>query len=666
MRLFIAEKPSLARAIAGVIGEKQKKQGYIECKDDNIVTWCFGHLLEQAEPHEYDPKYKKWRADTLPIIPNEWKVFPKKDKGVKEQINLIKRLCDRADSLVNAGDPDREGQLLVDEVLEFLGVRKKCDRIWLASLDDKSVKKALGSIFDNGKCRNLRDAALARSRADWLIGMNLTRAFTLGGDSLVSVGRVQTPTLSLVVKRDREIENFVPKDYFIPTVFVKHKNGEFKSSWLPKEDAPGLDENGLLIDRKVAGDLIQKVKDASGNVVQVSNKEKSKAPPLPHNLSSLQKTASDKLGFKADETLRIAQGLYEKQLTSYPRTDCRYLPEEQFGEAGGILSALSRANVFGAQGANPDLKSLAWNTKKITAHHAIIPTGEMFDMSDKDRRIYDLIALAYIQQFYPNQKYITQNIIMNISEEDWKATGQKIIDPGWTTLTRREKEEPSLPEVQKGDGVKCIDTEIKEKKTQPPARFTDGSLIEAMGNIHKFVEDQRVKKKLKENAGIGTEATRAGIIETLVKREYLSRQGKKVISTDFGREIVDQLPAFLKDPGTTALWEDKLEDILNGSIGLKEFMDDQTNVLPKMVDVALKTQIGGGHNGHGNSYKCPLCEQPLKRMQSKKNKKIHFWVCQSRTEGHIFSDENGKPGKSFDEINKEKRKPTRILSATPS
>ena len=674
MRLFIAEKPSLGKAIAEGIGTVRASRTHIECKGGAIVTWCFGHLLEQAEPEDYSPIYKKWRADDLPIIPERWKLIPKKTS--LDQFKAIKELLQKASEVVNAGDPDREGQLLVDELLEYVGNKKPVRRIWLASLDEKSVAKALANLRDNQDYQNLKNSALTRQRADWLVGMNLTRAMTLaaqqqGVKGVISAGRVQTPTLALVVDRDREIEKFVPRDFYVPIITVAHAKGTFTATWQPGEDSPGLDPDGRLLDRNVADAVARKAKGQSGNLSQVQYQEKRKAPPLPYNLAKLTKAASSKYGFSAADTLEYAQALYESKLTTYPRSDCQYLPDEQFSDAAEILRGLASSGVPGAQKANPSIRTGAWSTAKVTAHHAIIPTGKPLErgveafcakyadqpnkarnIANGMRKLYSLICESYIRQFYPDMRYVSQQAMVDLAGEKWKATGQQIIDPGWTVLGGHqeddEEQDPGgLPlGMKQGDGVRCQDVQVRADKTKPPPRFTDGSLVEAMANIHKFVTNPEIKKRLKETSGIGTDATRGNIIETLFTRTYLERKGKQIISTKLGREVVDRIPQNLRDPGTTALWEDALAMIAEGKVTAATFMGKQTEQLPRMVKAALEAKFSDALAGP--VHPCPACSKPLRRFQSRTRKGSYFWAC-SEKDHPLLMDEKGKPGAPFGE-----------------
>lgn len=662
MRLFIAEKPSLARAIADGLGNGRKDNGCIHCGNDT-VTWCFGHLLEPCYPEDYKPEYASWRREHLPIIPQAWRSKAKPKAAA--QLKIIGKLLKEATSVVNAGDPDREGQLLVDEVLEHFSYKGPVSRIWLASLDERSVQKALNGITDNTKHAPLRDAARARSQADWLIGMNATRAMTImgretgRGGEVLSLGRVQTPTLALVVARDREIASFVSSDYFVLRAYLtpqaNRAGGEFAAMFVPGEtqaglDAPGFDAGGRLTDAAVANSLAESAKGADGVITESVRENKSKAAPLPHCLSSLQKEASAKCSMTAKQVLDTAQSLYEKKLTTYPRTDCRYLPEEQFDAAGRILAAI--ATVPGmehmAGKADAKLKSSVWNTKKITAHHAIIPTGETpGSLTNTERALYSLIVSAYCLQFYPVMRYEAQKITLSIGDTRWEARGRLILEAGWSVIasdnddsgTQDGEQEQALPLVEKGDTVHCRDVRTLKKKTSPPSRFTEGTLIEAMANVHRFVADAAAKSVLKENEGIGTEATRAGVIETLKQRQYLIADKKAIVSTQLGQDIIDLTPAALKDPVTTASWENRLEAIAQGKETLAGFMAEQTKILPDLLVLILGS-------GSQPAHSCPDCGTAVYRRKGKKAG-TWFWGCSAFPACKTtMPDDNGQPGKA--------------------
>lgn len=654
-RVFIAEKPSLARAIAAGLGNPKKEDGYIQCGQNDVVTWCFGHLLELAEPGEYDEKFKRWAADTLPIIPSEFRKIAKADKGVSAQISIIKKLLKGASSAVNAGDPDREGQLLVDEVLELLGWSGPTSRIWLAATDPQSVKKALANLKDNAEFRPLRDAAETRSRADWLVGLNLTRACTIaarksGAEGVYSVGRVQTPTLALIVRRDAEIESFKPRDFYVPTLTAKHRAGDFTATWQAPDDAAGLDPEGRLVDRAAADAVAARCAAGPATVASYSSKAGSAAAPLPYSLSALQKAAGGRYKMTAAGVLKAAQSLYEKGVTSYPRSDCRYLPEEQHGQAGDILQAAALV-VPGAHKADSAAKHSTWNTKKVTAHHAIIPTGRAAaSLSDDERQVYALIAASYVRLFLPAQQYEQRQAVLAIGEDEFRATARVVTAAGWTDLGGEESdddededEEPaaSLPPLTEGEALEVAGVAAVARQTKAPARWTDGSLISAMSSIHRFVGDSKAKARLRETSGIGTEATRANILETLVGRAYVARKKGQLVSTAKGRDLVAKVPAALSDPATTAVWEDALASIESGKMDMETFLGHQTGVLPKMVQRALAATFDAGPIANP----CPTCKGPLRRLKGKSSGK-HFWACQDRSHP-LLSDAKGKPGQPF-------------------
>ena len=652
MRLFIAEKPSLGRAIAAELGVTQNNPTFQICGSDT-VTWCFGHILEQYDPQDYDDNLRIWRRRDLPIIPKEWKLRPK--ESALTQLQVINHLLSEAEMVVHAGDPDREGQLLVDEVLEHFHYTGPVQRIWLASLDSLSVQKALATLKDNRDYADLRDAARARSQADWRIGMNASRAMTIFGretghnDGVLSLGRVQTPTLALVVQRDREIKAFVSVDYLILQASLQNDAGSFSATFKPSDTQTGLDSEGRLVDASIAQGIVDSVRGQTGIITSVTREKKKKPVPLPHCLSSLQKAASSKFGMTAQQVLDTAQSLYEKKLTTYPRTDCRYLPEEQFGDAARLITALSGVSGLEAVTAKADsaLRGPVWDTKKITAHHAIIPTGEEpRSLTAQETNLYLMIAVQYFLQFYPPMSYEAQKIVVSINDTTWEARGRLILEPGWTGVAAEEDEdakkkepEQSLPPVSSDTPVTCTDVDALKKKTTPPSKFSEGSLIEAMANIHRFVSDASAKATLKENEGLGTEATRASIIETLKGRKYIEPSGKSLVSTPLGQSLIDMTPDVLKDPVMTAQWEQRLEQIARDELTLDAFMQDQITILPTLLNSVLSLPV----TLLPTACPCPKCGRAMRKRPDKKYGGF-FWAC-SDPDCHTFlPDNNGKPG----------------------
>ncbi|OTP93878.1 DNA topoisomerase III [Gilliamella apicola] len=612
VRLFIAEKPSLARAIADVLPKPhQKGNGFIRASNGDVVSWCIGHLLEQATPEVYDERFKKWSLDDLPIVPEKWILIPK--GNTEKQLNILVDLIKSADLIVHAGDPDREGQLLVDEVLNYCQLapekRKTIQRCLISDLNASAVQKSLEQLRSNQDYVPLSTSALARARADWLYGMNMSRVCTLVGQrngyrGVLSIGRVQTPILGLVVRRDLEIAQFVPKPFYEVFAILQTKNNEtFKAKWQPSEACePYQDEEGRVLVKALAENVCQRIKNKSGIIDKVSNKKKELAPPMPFNLSSLQIEMAKKNGLSAQEVLDICQSLYEKhKLITYPRSDCRFLPEEHLKQINGIKSAIeNNCPVLQTAIDNADfsLRSKAWNDKKVEAHHAIIPTlrkAKMDSLSDNERAVYQVVATQYLAQFYPAYKYSELQIDVEIQGGKFISKTNQMFDEGWKVLFRN-KNNPIDNDaddnnnglltklIKKGESVQCIDTELLGKETQPPRPFTDATLLAALTGIARFVKDPEIKKILRETDGLGTEATRAGIIELLFKRQFLIRQGKSIRSTQIGQNLILSLPDIMSMPDMTAHWELQLDEISKKSFSYQQFMYQLNSSLSNLID----------------------------------------------------------------------------------
>ncbi|MBK1674725.1 DNA topoisomerase III [Ectothiorhodospira shaposhnikovii] len=655
-RLWLCEKPSQGRDIARVLGATRKGDGCLQGQTDT-VTWCFGHLLEMASPDQYGDAYKRWSLDALPILPEQWRQEVK--ASARKQFKVIRQLLGQATEVVIATDADREGEMIAREVLDACRYQGPVRRLWLSALDETSIRKALANLLPGDKTYPLYLAGLGRARADWLVGMNLTRAYTLlgrqaGHEGVLSVGRVQTPTLRLVVDRDRDIEAFVPKPFWEVVAQVGHPNGGFVVRWVPPETV--ADAEGRCVSESTARQVAQRLSGAVAAVVSVETERVREAAPLPLDLGTLQQEASRRWGMGAQEVLDCAQALYEKhKATTYPRTDCPYLPTSQLSEVAQVMAALVRSDPgIGnlVQGADPTLQSKAWNDTRITAHHAIIPTTapcRVDAMSDSERLIYDLIRRRYLAQFYPRHEFDRTEVLIQAGEDQLKATGRQVAVVGWRCLFRKEDREPEeqvLPPLARHDQCRVIQAEVVAKKTTPPPRFTEGTLIAAMKHVARLVEDPRLKKMLKENSGIGTEATRAGIIETLLARGFLVKQKKHLVSTDTARALIDALPAPVKDPATTALWEQALDDIAQGRQDLGGFLNQQTqwvNVLVQRVQSAARSG-GAGVIAQGQvANPCPACGKSLRRRKSKDG---FFWGCSGYPEcRQTLPDSRGKPGK---------------------
>ncbi|PCJ32347.1 MAG: DNA topoisomerase III [Moraxellaceae bacterium] len=621
MKLYIAEKPSLGRAIADALpGPHQKGDGFIRAGNGDCVSWCIGHLLEQAEPESYDPAYKRWRTEDLPIVPEQWQLKPK--PKTRKQLSVLRKLVKEADQLVHAGDPDREGQLLVDQVIDHLGVKgqKKStiQRCLISDLNRPAVKRAINDLKDNQQFMPLSVSALARSRADWLYGINMTRAYTLQGQKvgysgLLSVGRVQTPILGLVVRRDKEIESFVTKPFYDVVAHLQTNKDEFFSAkWLPSEACePYQDEDGRVLNRALAENVVKRITDQPAHVIQQQKKNKSQPPPLPYNLSALQIDAAKRFGMSAKDSLDVCQRLYEKhKLITYPRSDSRYLPSEHFQQAASVVLAIE-SNLTSLREAtlNADIriKSKAWNDAKVSAHHAIIPTQKKMDigrLSKQELQVYQLIARQYLFQFYPKHEYQETLVKIDINGGVFVTKANQVTLQGWKVLLAKEGDKTTtdatnsnedqanaslitLPTLRKGQRLHCLKGELLEKHTQPPKYFTDATLLAAMTGISRYVTDQAIRKVLKDTDGLGTEATRAGILELLFNRGYLSRQGKQVRATAAGRGLIECLPDSATTPDMTAQWESTLEAISLRKVNYDSFMVPLTNRLGELISQSL-------------------------------------------------------------------------------
>jgi DNA topoisomerase-3 len=607
MRLFIAEKPSLGRAIVDVLPKPHtKSDGYIESGNGDCVTWCIGHLLEQAEPEDYDAKYKKWQVDDLPIIPREWKLNPK--VKTKKQLGVIKRLIKRADVIVNSGDVDREGQILVDEAIKYCGASQyKIDhalRCLISDMNPAAVRKAVNHLKPNRDFIPLAVSALARARADWLYGLNMTRLCTLQGQKsgyqgVLSIGRVQTPILGLVVNRDLDIENFISKPFYEVVAHIKSAKGGYKGKWKPsKACEPYMDDEKRVLSKKLALNVVNRISSQSGRVIKVSQHKKRQSPPLPLSLSALQIAAAKAFSMSAKQVLDIGQQLYEKhKLITYPRSDCQYLPTEHLNNTGTVTRAIGSVlpklgKVLGS--ADLERKSKAWNDQKVSAHHAIIPTAKAKPtgvLSKDEERIYELVARQYIAQFHPDFEYSDKQIDTEIAGGLFISRQKDVINDGWKALfprAQKNKDDPdfssnTLPDLSVGDGVECLKGELMEKNTSAPKHFTDATLLAALTGIARYVTDTDIKKVLRDTDGLGTEATRAGIIELLFKRQFLIRKGKEIRATDVGRQLITALPLPISQPDMTALWESQLESISVQSVTYQSFINGVEQNLEQLI-----------------------------------------------------------------------------------
>lgn len=607
-RLIIAEKPSLARAIADALPKPHKKeQGCIRCANGDVVTWCIGHLLEQVEPDAYDERYKKWNMADLPIIPQQWQLRPRKSSS--QQLTVVRKLLKDANQIIHAGDPDREGQLLVDEVLDYCKVpnskKETVQRLLISDLNLSAVKRALQGLRSNREFIPLSVSALARSRADWLYGMNMSRAYTLlgkkaGYQGVLSVGRVQTPVLGLVVRRDEEIENFVPHDYFTLDALIPYQSGaehfDIRARWKPSEAClPWQDEDGRVTNRKLVENVASRIARQPATVTESEQDQTKQAAPLPYSLSALQIDAAKRYNMSAQQVLDICQSLYEKhKLITYPRSDCRYLPKEHLAQAADVVAAIAnnaQEMLTAVNNANLSLRSKAWNDSKVDAHHAIIPTPKKASvnaLSSYEMKVYQLIARQYLIQFYPAAVYAEAKLVFNIAGGVFIAKGRQLLSAGWKALTGHQDEQEEgvdkVPPLAVGTVLQCREGEIKQRQTEPPRHFTEATLLQAMTGIARFVADKELKKILRDTDGLGTEATRAGILDTLFKRGLLLRDNKLIKSTPAGRGLIHALPLEATYPDMTAHWEHQLQAIAEKGQAYQPFMQTLQVRLEQIIE----------------------------------------------------------------------------------
>jgi DNA topoisomerase-3 len=653
MRLFIAEKPSLGRAIADVLPKPLRKaDGFIVAANGDTVSWCIGHLLEQVEPEVYDPAFKKWSHEHLPIVPDKWQLTAKKKTA--KQLGVLRKLVKQADQLVHAGDPDREGQLLVDEVINFLGVSRTkiaaVQRCLISDLNASAVKRALSKLRSNRDFISLSTSALARSRADWLYGINLTRAYTLQGQKggysgVLSVGRVQTPLLGLVVRRDQAIDDFVSQPFYEVWANLETQDKQlFKAKWQPSNECQRyLDQQGRNLSKPLAENVASRISHQNAIVNKLKREHKKQASPLPFNLSALQIEASKAFALSAQQVLDICQGLYERhKLITYPRSDSRYLPLEHFADARSVVSAIQAnskassafvtllgSNSDGAKLINLKHKSRAWNDSKVSAHHAIVPTQKKLaankistTLKADEEKIYRLICRNYIAQFLPAHEFYSVEAEIGIGTGVFIAKAKEPIALGWKILFQGQKTqqdnsdeiEQKIPSLTLKQPLSSLQADVIEKNTSPPKPYTDASLLSAMTGISAHVSDPKLKKVLRETDGLGTEATRAGIIELLFKRGYLRRQGKTIFSTITGQALIKALPEVATHPDLTALWESQLSAIHDGRSRYQDLMVPLQAQLKSMVNESLDV-IPQGLKGLGSksSFRKPSKGKAFKK-----------------------------------------------------
>ena len=639
MRLFLCEKPSQGKDIGRLLGARQRGNGCLN-GPGVVVTWCIGHLVEAAPPEAYDEQLKRWTIEQLPIIPQHWRVEVKPKTAA--QFKVVKDLLSKATELVIATDADREGELIAREIIDLCGYRGPIQRLWLSALNDASIHAALGKLKPSGDTLPMYHSALARSRADWLVGMNLSRLFTLlgrraGYDGVLSVGRVQTPTLRLVVDRDREIAAFVSVPFWSIEVALSCTGQTFTAQWLPP--SASTDDAGRCLQEPVAQQAAQRIRAAgAAQVISVETERMREGAPLPFDLGTLQEVCSKQFGLDVQETLEIAQSLYEThKATTYPRSDSGYLPESMHAEAPTVLDSLLKTD--------PSLRpiidqldrtqhSRAWNDAKVSAHHGIIPTLEPVNlsaMSERELAVYRLIRAHYLAQFLPPHEFDRTTARLSCGDQALQAVGKQVVVPGWRLVLAEPQPDDAgddtaprsqvLPALHQGLACQVAGVDLKALKTLPPRPYTQGELVKAMKSVAKLVSDPRLKQKLKDTVGIGTEATRANIIGGLLSRGYLIKKGRAIRASDAAFTLIDTVPAAIADPGTTAVWEQALDMIETGQLALDTFIDKQA---------AWVTQLIAQYRGTSLSIKIPegpACPQCGGATRQRSGKSGPFWSC---------------------------------------
>lgn len=610
--LVIAEKPSVARDIAKVLSCTKRGDGFLY-GEKYIVSWAIGHLLTLCEPEDYDPALKRWSIQSLPIIPEEIRL--KTIQNTQKQFEILKKSMnsDKVDEIICATDSGREGELIFRYIYQAADCKKPFKRLWISSMTDAAIKKGFANLKEGSEYDNLYQSAKCRSEADWLVGINATRAFTVKYDALLTIGRVQTPTLSLLVANKKEIEAFVPVKYWeLQATF-----DTYKGTWFhPTTKESKIDSQEL------AKEIQKKIKGKTGVVADIQTEEKKMPHPFLFDLTDLQRECNKKFGFSAQKTLDIAQSLYEKhKLITYPRTDSRYLTQDM---AAGVRKVLEKlADKYGDLVALPLSQDPLRFTKrvvdesKVSDHHAIIPTGKRSaSLSADENAVFDLIARRLIAVFYPPYTYAITKVITQCEEESFLSKGQTIIDLGWRRVLGKENDEGDLlPPLAVGNENKVTATKVLNKSTKPPAPYTEATLLSAMENAGRFVEDEALKEQLKE-AGLGTPATRAAIIERLIKVGYVKRVKKNLIATEKAVKLIAIVPKELKSPETTAKWERALSRIAKGDMDIGRFNDSIKRYVHHITNEAKKAKPSIVFEQENQRKppaskslgKCPLCE----------------------------------------------------------
>ncbi|WP_299100009.1 type IA DNA topoisomerase [uncultured Winogradskyella sp.] len=580
MKVCIAEKPSVAREIAAVLGATTKRDGYFE-GNGFAVTYTFGHLCTLYEPADYKPYWKSWDLNNLPMLPEKFEVKVAKNDGIKKQFNIVKSLFDKADLVINCGDAGQEGELIQRWVINKANYKGKVQRLWISSLTTEAIKEGFKNLKPAENYDNLYYAGFSRSIGDWLLGINATRLYTVkhgGYKQVLSVGRVQTPTLAMLVNRFKEIENFVPQPYWeLQTLY---------------RDTLFSYEEGRFLKMEDGEILANKVKEDQFEIVSTTKKKGTEYAPKLFDLTGLQVYCNTKFGFSADDTLKIAQKLYEKKAVTYPRVDTTFLPNDVYPKVKGILSKLTDYATLTAPVLSKKIKKSArvFNDKKVTDHHAIIPTGMQTHLQYNEQQVYDIIVKRFIAVFYDDCKVSNTTVIGKAADVNFKTTGKEIISKGWRVVFEKKDEgitsstskDKLLPNFEKGEKGPH-EPSFLEKQTKPPNQFTEASLLRAMETAGKQVEDDELRDLMKEN-GIGRPSTRANIIETLFRRKYIKRNKKQILPTITGIQLIDTIQnELLKSAELTGSWEKQLKDIEKGEFSATAFIRGMKRMVDALV-----------------------------------------------------------------------------------
>ena len=637
MIVCIAEKPSVAKDIARILGANESHQGYMQ-GNGYQVTWTFGHLCTLKEPNDYTEMWKHWSLSSLPMIPQRFGIKLIDDDGIKRQFAVIERLMQAADGIVNCGDAGQEGELIQRWVMQKAGAKCPVKRLWISSMTDEAIREGFASLKDQNEYQSLYIAGLSRAIGDWLLGMNATRLYTLKygqNRQILSIGRVQTPTLALIVNRQKEIDSFEPEPYWVlATVYRDTTFTATKGKFSTKEEGEAA---------------FATIADKPFTVTAVQKKNGTEAPPRLFDLTSLQVECNRKFSYSAETTLKLIQGLYERKLTTYPRVDTQFLSDDIYPKCPSILSGISKhyeALMGPLKGKKLPKSKRVFDTSKVTDHHAIIPTGvPATSLTDMERNVYDLIARRFIAVFYPDCKFSTTTVLGTVEDVEFKATGKEILSPGWRDVyaqhneqqtatseddERKGDEERTLPTFVKGETGPHVPT-LSEKWTTPPKYYTEATLLRAMETAGKFVEDETLRAALKEN-GIGRPSSRAGIIETLFKRHYIRRERKNLVATATGIELIDTIhEELLKSCELTGIWEKRLRDIEHKKDDAADFINGLKQQITEIVNDVLRD--------NSNRRVTTLSEEDLKKKKATKKKA----TTKKKTENQPVAPANTQP-----------------------